>query len=73
LNQEISRPGGVVGSVEITDCTGTPGDYQWHLSKPLRMKRPIPLGNPTFWPLTPPSAKWTSALMKTTASGNTYS
>lgn len=31
--------GVVVGSVEVTDCTGTPGEYQWHLAKPLRMAR----------------------------------
>ena len=37
--------GVVVGSVEITACTGTPGDYQWHLSMPLRMKRPRPPRN----------------------------
>jgi hypothetical protein len=44
------EPGGlptgvVVGSVEITDCTGTPGDYQWHLAKPRRIKRPMPPRN----------------------------
>ena len=37
--------GMVVGSVEITDCTGTLGDYQWHLATPLRMKPPKPPRN----------------------------
>ena len=31
--------GVLVGTVEITDCTGKPGDYQWHLRKPQRLKR----------------------------------
>jgi len=32
--------GVVVGSVEIKACTGTPGDYEWHLEDPIRMARP---------------------------------
>jgi hypothetical protein len=35
----------VVGSVEVTDCTGEPGDYEWHLAKPLRIARPKPPRN----------------------------
>jgi hypothetical protein len=35
----------VVGSVEVTDCTGVPGDYQWHLARPLRIARPKPPRN----------------------------
>lgn len=31
--------GVLVGTVEIRDCTGRPGDYQWHLTKPDRLKR----------------------------------
>ena len=31
--------GVLVGTVEITDCTGKPGDYEWHLAKPERLKR----------------------------------
>jgi hypothetical protein len=33
-------PAGVlVGTVEISDCTGKPGRYEWHLTKPDRLKR----------------------------------
>jgi len=31
--------GVLVGTVEISDCTGRPGDYKWHLTKPSRLKR----------------------------------
>jgi hypothetical protein len=31
--------GVLVGTVEISDCTGRPGDYKWHLTKPDRLKR----------------------------------
>jgi hypothetical protein len=31
----------LVGTVEISDCTGRPGDYQWHLTKPDRLTRPL--------------------------------
>src|SRR5687768_4129077 len=31
--------GVLVGTVEINDCTGEPGDYEWHLAKPERLKR----------------------------------
>lgn len=40
------RPGGenlprgfIVGTVEVTRCTGRRGDYQWHLRKPRRLAR----------------------------------
>jgi hypothetical protein len=33
--------GVLVGTVEITDCTGMPGDYEWHLSKPERLSKPL--------------------------------
>jgi ASCH domain len=33
--------GVLVGTVEICDCTGRPGDYQWHLTKPDRLTRPL--------------------------------
>jgi hypothetical protein len=33
--------GVLVGTVEITDCTGTDGAYQWHLAKPERMSKPL--------------------------------
>lgn len=37
-----ARPGDfpvgvLVGTVEIVDCTGVAGDYQWHLDKPERL------------------------------------
>jgi len=31
--------GVLVGTVEISDCTGRPGDYQWHLTKPDQLTR----------------------------------
>jgi hypothetical protein len=31
--------GVIVGTVEITDCSGEPGDYKWHLARPQRLKR----------------------------------
>src|SRR5882724_1700220 len=30
--------GKIVGTAEITDCTGVEGDYEWHLAKPIRFK-----------------------------------
>ena len=33
--------GMLVGTVEITDCSGEPGDYKWHLARPQRLKRPL--------------------------------
>ena len=33
--------GVVIGTVEIIDCTGSPGDYEWHLVNPKRLKKPI--------------------------------
>ena len=32
--------GVLVGTVEIVNCTGTPGDYRWHLARPRRLRRP---------------------------------
>jgi len=31
--------GVLIGTVEITDCTGVSGDYNWHLARPQRLKR----------------------------------
>jgi ASCH domain len=33
--------GVLVGTVEISDCIGTAGDYKWHLAKPVRLKRNV--------------------------------
>ena len=33
--------GVLVGTVEISDCRGNPGDYEWHLTKPDRLKHHI--------------------------------
>ena len=33
--------GVLVGTVEIVGCDGEPGDYQWKLAKPKRLKKPI--------------------------------
>jgi hypothetical protein len=32
--------GVLVGTVEIVNCTGRPGDYRWHLASPRRLRRP---------------------------------
>ena len=34
--------GVVIGTVDVVDCTGEPGDYEWHLSNPVRLKTPVP-------------------------------
>jgi hypothetical protein len=31
----------LVGTVEIVGCVGEPGDYQWKLARPKRLKKPI--------------------------------
>jgi hypothetical protein len=31
--------GVLVGTVEITGCSGEPGDYKWHLAGPQRLQR----------------------------------
>lgn len=31
--------GVLVGTVEIVDCQGKPGDYEWHLARPQRLKK----------------------------------
>ena len=33
--------GVLVGTVDIIDCSGKPGDYKWHLARPRRLKRPV--------------------------------
>ena len=33
--------GVLVGTVEIKNCQGKPGDYEWHLAKPERLKKQI--------------------------------
>lgn len=33
--------GVLVGTVEISGCTGYPGDYEWHLANPQRLSQPI--------------------------------
>jgi ASCH domain-containing protein len=33
--------GVLVGTIEIIDCSGKPGDYRWHLARPRRLKRPV--------------------------------
>lgn len=29
--------GVLIGTVEVVDCNGKPGNYQWHLAKPKRL------------------------------------
>ena len=39
--------GVVIGTVEIHNCTGTPGDYRWHIRNPKPLARPRkPIGKP---------------------------
>lgn len=33
--------GMLVGTVEIVDCIGEPGDYRWHLARPERLPQPL--------------------------------
>src|SRR5262249_25276777 len=33
--------GVLVGTVEITDCTGSPGDYRWRLARPKRLRHSL--------------------------------
>jgi hypothetical protein len=33
--------GTIVGTVEVVGCRKVRGEYEWDLSKPLRLKRPI--------------------------------
>jgi hypothetical protein len=40
--QPGSLPTGVlVGTIEIAQCLGSPGDYRWRLTDPRRLKKPI--------------------------------
>ena len=42
----------IVGSVEIVDCTGYEGNYEWHLASPKRLKKylkPTNQPQPCFW------------------------
>lgn len=51
--EEGDLPTGViVGSVELTKCTGRTGDYRWHLAHPQRaktMRRPTGRPQPSFF------------------------
>jgi hypothetical protein len=39
--------GVIIGTVQIIDCTGEPGDYEWHLAYPERLETPFkPEGHP---------------------------
>lgn len=33
--------GVIIGTVEIVNCTGRPGDYEWHLANPERLAESI--------------------------------
>jgi hypothetical protein len=44
--------GAILGSVEIVDCAGGDGDYEWHLANPVRLDRPLAPKNqpqPGIW------------------------
>ena len=39
--------GVLIGIVELFDCTGDGGEYEWHVRKPKRLKKPLkPKGRP---------------------------
>ena len=46
--------GVLVGTVEVVDCTGEEGDFEWHLANPQRLRSPLAVdGMPQpgfFWP-----------------------
>ena len=46
--------GALVGTVEVVDCTGEEGDFEWHLANPQRLRSPLAVqGMPQpgfFWP-----------------------
>jgi hypothetical protein len=46
--------GVLIGTVEIVDCSGDSGVYEWHLAHPQRLKKPLPVDaipQPGFfWP-----------------------
>ena len=31
--------GVIIGTVEVVDCTGSDGDYEWHLARPKRLAK----------------------------------
>jgi hypothetical protein len=44
----------LVGTVELVDCTGGAGDYEWHLARPQRLRKPLAVERMPqpgfFWP-----------------------
>ena len=50
---ELPR-GVLVGTVEVVDCTGEEGEFEWHLANPQRLRTPLAVeGIPQpgfFWP-----------------------
>lgn len=39
--------GVLIGTVQIVDCTGEPGNYGWHWAKPKRLAKPLkPMKHP---------------------------
>lgn len=52
LRPDSLLTGLIIGSVEITDCTGEDGDYEWHLANPKRLDKPLTPKNqpqPGIW------------------------
>ena len=44
--------GVIIGTVEITDCTGDDGEFEWHLANPERLDKPLTPKNqpqPGIW------------------------
>jgi hypothetical protein len=50
-----SGPGGaLLGTVEVTDCVGSPGEWEWNLKNPCPFASPIPAkGRLMLWDLSP--------------------
>jgi hypothetical protein len=48
-----SGPGGaLLGTVEVTDCVGSPGDWEWNLRNPRPFAVPVPCkGRLMLWNL----------------------
>lgn len=39
--------GVIIGTVEVCNCSGEPGDYKWHLKNPKRLRKHlIPINQP---------------------------
>lgn len=61
---ELPR-GLIVGTVEIVDCTGGDGEYEWQLANPVRLAEPLPpkeQPQPVVPSVRPPMVQWRSTM-----------